>query len=237
MEIHAFSDASCKAYSACIYLRSIDKNNKIQTKLLLAKSKVAPLKQLSTPRLELCGALLASRLANKVKNSLRLNVQDSIYWCDSIIVLGWIKTSKSNLKLFLLNRINEITEHTDQSSWRYIPTKLNPADIGSRGLNAAQLNNADLWWSGPSFLSHDESSWPQQPQVIQPADLPETKIRCHLSLNNNFTINLINRYSSFTKLLHVTAYVFRFIYNIRNKSNKLNLCLKVSELTMANNYL
>lgn len=167
VELHAFSDASIKAYSACIYLRSVSETGNVQVHLILAKGRVAPLKQrLTMPRLELCGALHATRLTKKVVNSLRLNIDSTFFWCDSTIVLGWIKTCKLKLKQFVYNRINEITNNSDPNSWNYVPTDMNPADIGSRGLNAAQLQSSLLWWGGPHFLHQTDVQWPTQPQDV-----------------------------------------------------------------------
>nr|CAI5834359.1 unnamed protein product [Callosobruchus analis] len=70
-EIHTFCDASEKAYGGCVYVKSFDENNGNRVQLLTAKGKVAPLKTVTLPRLELCGALLAARLAHKVSTALR----------------------------------------------------------------------------------------------------------------------------------------------------------------------
>ncbi|XP_073963072.1 uncharacterized protein [Choristoneura fumiferana] len=73
IELHSFSDASERAYGACIYMRSINVNNDVTVQLLCAKSKVAPLKPTTIPRLELCAALLAAKLCKAVTSSLRYN--------------------------------------------------------------------------------------------------------------------------------------------------------------------
>lgn len=160
IEIHAFSDASLHAYSACVYLRSISTDGSVTVQLVIAQSKVAPLKGMTVPSLKLSGALLAARLAEKVRIALRLKVNRCIFWCDSTIVLGWIRAPKNTLKTFVLKRINEITDLTEPQSWRYIPTNLNPADIGSRGCNANQLWDSDMWFSGPSSkTSMAGSAW------------------------------------------------------------------------------
>lgn len=100
-------------------------------------------------------------------------------------MLGWIRAPKSSLKLFVLNRINEIAECTDPLSWRYIPTDMNPADIGSRGLNATQLKDSCLWWHGPKFLTQSESHWPKHPVSLKLDELPETKVLCHTLTSDN----------------------------------------------------
>lgn len=117
--MHLFSDASEKAYACSIYLRSQD-NNHIEYNLLCAKSRVAPVNSITLPRLELCSALLAARLANKYIESLDLNI-DRIFMCtDSTIVLSWISGQPRMWKTFVSNRVAEIQNLTEIQSWNYI---------------------------------------------------------------------------------------------------------------------
>ncbi|XP_059062406.1 uncharacterized protein LOC131855179 [Achroia grisella] len=88
IELHSFSDASQAAYGACIYMRSIDANNRVSVKLLCSKSKVSPIKPITMPRLELCAALLAARLSGTVIESLRYKPNNVIHLCDSSIVIS-----------------------------------------------------------------------------------------------------------------------------------------------------
>ncbi|KAL0881752.1 hypothetical protein ABMA27_001541 [Loxostege sticticalis] len=240
IELHIFSDASMQAYSACVYLKSVS-NKQVSVHLIAAKSRVSPIKPMTMPRLELCGALLATRLTDKVKSSFRLKIDSYTYWCDSTIVLGWIKSPRAHLlKPFVYNRIKEITENSDPSSWRYIPTNANPADIGSRGADAKQLESCDLWWQGPTFLScYDNSNWPSHPSVIKDCELPEFKVQCHVNTNisESYFANIIKRFSNLIKLQRVIAYVHRFINNCRSSHKIRDRYLKVNELTQSFNSL
>ncbi|XP_063545181.1 uncharacterized protein LOC134753270 [Cydia strobilella] len=234
VQLHAFSDASMKAYAACVYLRTVSKSGNVSVHLLVAKSKLAPLRQrLTIPKLELCGSLLATQLTKKVVNSLRLEI-DSIYFhCDSTIVLGWLKTCKKQLKQFVHNRVTEITNAFDPSAWHYVPTDMNPADIGSRGQNALQLKNSTLWFQGPHFLHQKDIQWPLQPQSVNVSDLPEIKTHCHISAaadiqENDFT----EKFSNFSKMQRVVAYMYRFKHNCQN-TNKRFGPLRISELKLA----
>ncbi|XP_049886991.1 uncharacterized protein LOC126381569 [Pectinophora gossypiella] len=226
IEIHTFSDASQSAYGACIYMRSVNSNDDVTVKLLCAKSKVAPIKQQTIPRLELCAALLSARLCRAVTESLRYKPSRIVHWCDSSIVLAWMKSDNSKLKTFAANRITEILELTQASSWRYVPTASNPADLISRGVDASRLVRLDLWWSGPTFLTKDESQWPilNNNTFVQ---LPEIK-------SNPSTIDepiiSFERYSKLNKLQHCFAYVKRFIYNLKNPNNKRLGNLSLNEL-------
>lgn len=76
--IHGFSDASEKAYSACIYIRTTDNQNNLVIKLLCSKTRVASLKTITLHRLELCGAFLLSQLYGKVIKSLNLKINRTI---------------------------------------------------------------------------------------------------------------------------------------------------------------
>lgn len=107
-EIHGFSDASSYAYGACVYLRSEDNNGQIFVKLIWAKSKVAPLKTQTIPRLELTAALLLARLIDKVKTALQIPCSRVMCWCDSTIVLGWLHMNLSQLQIFVANRVAAI---------------------------------------------------------------------------------------------------------------------------------
>ncbi|GFV91446.1 integrase catalytic domain-containing protein [Trichonephila clavipes] len=136
VELHSFCDASKKAYGAAIYLRTKSRNG-ISVKLVTSKNRVAPLNCVTLPRLELLGALVAARVASKVKKIVNLKRSCLQYhWTDSKIVLFWIKGNKARWKQFVANRVSEITSLTDSHSWYHCAGKENPADFLSRGLSA-----------------------------------------------------------------------------------------------------
>lgn len=130
-EIHGFVDASATAYGACLYMRSINANGEVLTRLIASKSRIAPLKTTTIPRLELCAALLLSRLYRKIVHSFREVVQQKTYlWSDSTIVLCWLKKGSRSFKTFVSVRIAEIQESTVGCAWKYVNSNDSPADIG-----------------------------------------------------------------------------------------------------------
>lgn len=102
VQIHGFSDASEKAYGCCLYLRCSDDLGNNITNLICAKSKVAPMKTLSLPRLELCAAQLLARVASKIIPKMNLNISKKYYWTDSSVTLCWITSLKKKWKTFWL---------------------------------------------------------------------------------------------------------------------------------------
>ena len=133
VELHAFADASEKAYGACIHLISITSEGHRSARLICSKSRVAPMKKQTTAKLELCAALLASHLVKNLKNKLQCTFNKIICWSDSTITLAWIRSSPHKWKTFVANRTTEIQENTKAAEWRYVPGEENPADIVSRG--------------------------------------------------------------------------------------------------------
>ncbi|KAL0867450.1 hypothetical protein ABMA27_008237 [Loxostege sticticalis] len=247
-EVHIFTDASEKAYGACLYIRSYNSHlGTTRVQLMASKNRIAPIKPTTIPRLELCGALLGSRLCTKVVDSLTLHIDKCRFWCDSTIVLGWLSTPSTQLKPFVRNRVNEIQESTCGHTWSYVPSKDNPADLVSRGIRADVIGDTHLWWSGPSFLLKNENEWPTMPNVVKP-DLSEvvshvisssgsddnasSSSTAFVETNINVSIiqNLTAKYSSFTKLQRVVAYLCRFLHNLKNKNDKLCGNLSLFEL-------
>ncbi|CAI6360799.1 unnamed protein product [Macrosiphum euphorbiae] len=145
IEIHGFADASMKAYGACIYMRTTDTEGIIKSQLVCAKSRIAPVNVISIPRLELCAALLLSRLIDVIIPALRLNISRRYLWTDSTVTLAWIAAESSKWKTFVANRVGEIHTLTDRAEWGHVTSNDNPADVLSRGCTPSELKYNTQW--------------------------------------------------------------------------------------------
>ena len=169
-ELHHFSDASANAYGACSYLRVVDDYGRIQCSLVIAKSRLAPVKTESIPRLELTAAVLSVRLDILLRKELQITACTSTFWSDSTAVLHIIHNSRKRFPVFVANRVSIIERHTDVSDWKYIPSKVNPADITTRPITMEAFLNFKTWLNDPKFLLLSQDNWPEPPPLL--LDLP-----------------------------------------------------------------
>ncbi|CAK9809095.1 hypothetical protein ANTQUA_LOCUS5879 [Anthophora quadrimaculata] len=158
MQLHGFADASSSAYAAVVFLRLYTDDHRVVVSLLAGKSKVAPLSPVSVPRLELCAAVLLSRLIVFATDTLALREVPVFCWSDSTVVLTWISHHPSRWKMFVANRVAKIQSLVPSATWRYVPSHENPADCASRGLFADELVTHPLCWNGPDWLSRESDS-------------------------------------------------------------------------------
>ena len=155
------SDASEKAYSAAVYARYEYMDGSFSSRLVAAKTRLAPLKAISIPRLELMSAVISLRLSKQVCKALEVQLRKVNFWIDSMTVGYWIRGQSRNYKPFLAHRVGEIHQDSNPEQWRHVPTTSNPADYGTRGLTVAELKNNDCWWNGPKFLQGPRKHWPE----------------------------------------------------------------------------
>lgn len=153
------------------YLRTIIERG-VQLSLLLAKTRVAPLRHVSLPRLELCAATLLTRLVAYTRSILSTAAPVHL-WTDSTVTLGWIRGHPVRWTTFVANRIAEIQETLPEAYWHHVPGRDNPADCASRGVLPGNLQSHALWWRGPEFLWAHPASWPIESPVPRELELPE----------------------------------------------------------------
>ncbi|XP_066597121.1 uncharacterized protein [Prorops nasuta] len=215
-ELHGFSDASMRAYAAVIYLRTIDNDGNYQISLLIAKSKVAPVKTVSIPNLELCGAVLLVKL---FKHVLRLDLFKNLpvmAWSDSRDVLAWIRKHPAHWKVFVANRVSYIQTELPSAVSKYVPTRDNPADLATRGIDPIVLKDSQIWWHGPKWLKFSNQHWPEQPISVKP---PQTCVNALPIQQYTDEAPILKRFSSLTKLFRVVALCYRFVDNCRRQKS------------------
>ncbi|XP_037825845.1 uncharacterized protein LOC119613850, partial [Lucilia sericata] len=159
VQLHTFVDASIDAYAAVVFLR-IEYEGSVKCSLVASKTRVAPLKPISIPKLELMAAVIGLRLANFVVNEMSIKVHSKFFWSDSKDVLYWIRSDARKFQQFVSLRIGEILEGSHVKQWRWVPSALNVADDGTKWNSVPNLNFNTRWFLGPSFLNFDESEWP-----------------------------------------------------------------------------
>ena len=145
----------------------------------MSKSRLALLKAVSISRLELLGAFIGLRLTRQVCSTLKISTNGVTYWVDSINVGYRIQGQSREYKSFIAHRVGEIHEFSAPIQWRYVPTDVNPADLGTRGVTVEELAQADLWWNGPEFLKKSKQDWPEcnfdKPTSTENLELKGTK--------------------------------------------------------------
>ncbi|XP_072021571.1 uncharacterized protein [Amphiura filiformis] len=178
-QLHHFADASLKGYGTVSYLRSENEDGDIHCALVIAKARVAPVKQVTVPRLELNASTVAVRVNTMIQHELDIPINKTVFWTDSMTVLRYINNEAARFKTFVANRLGVIHDGSHASQWRYVPTKDNPADDSSRGLSIDQLLTTDRWLKGPKFLWSGEEEWPACQDIgqgVQEDDMEVKKV-------------------------------------------------------------
>ena len=235
--MHIFCEASASSYATCIFLRN-EFSKEVSCQLVQARSRVAPLKNISIPRLELLACCIRARLANTVIRDLRLDNIKKFHWSDSMDVLYWI-TKEGPWGIFVENRVKEIRKLSSPNSWNFVPGHLNPADLPSRGCSMSSLVKSE-WWLGPPWLLQLEENWPKfnvYPIMNTVNSEKWIIIVAVTNLENNET-KFYNRYSSYPKIIRIIGWIFRFCKNSKSViTNRISGQLNNDELRKAETVL
>ncbi|GBO34178.1 hypothetical protein AVEN_160610-1 [Araneus ventricosus] len=219
--LHGFSDASEKAYGAVIYLQSVCDSSDNNTFLLCSKSRVAPIKSVTIPRLELAACLLLAQLTRKVLNALKLKIDQVLLRTDSTIALSWIDTPPHLLKTFVSNRVAQIQELTKEYHWSHITSKNNPADLLSRGIDAQFLANNQFWFQGPdSFNSLNSETELNQSDKNYLSEFKSKDLVCLTVKTSALFDDVICISNNFQKLIRIISLIFRFINKCKKNSKE-----------------
>jgi len=204
--LHVFCDASERVYGAVSYLQTTDKHHHTHVSFIMARSRIAPKRQLSIPRLELCAALSGAQLANLLSSELTIPLQSVTLWTDSTTVLSWLTSDSCRYKVFVGTRVAEIQTLTDTKSWRYVDSKSNPADDLTRGKTLLELSQPHRWHQGPPFLLMHTECWPANPAVLagsEPVEELRKSMFCGTVMANT-NLPDPNKYSSWDDLMEET---------------------------------
>lgn len=216
-QIIIYADGSEEAYGAVAYVRNLDDERYPKTSLLLAKSRVAPIKQpLTIPQLELMGAVLASELWLKIKEAFRLRDESQVYvFLDSMVVLAWLQSGDPEVKLkrFVANRVKLIQKRLPKERLFYTSSATNSADKVTHGQMPKSLMEDKLWWQGPAYLT--EATW--VPKYVKFASDEEARKEAKIVANVaqveddvHAVGELIKRTSSWIKMRRVVARCMRW---------------------------
>ncbi|XP_055914028.1 uncharacterized protein LOC129947476 [Eupeodes corollae] len=219
IQLHVFVDASENGFAAVAYLRIANDDN-INCVLIGAKTRVAPLKSLSIPRLELQAAVLGVRFAKVITKSHTIRISQCTFWSDSKNVLSWIQSDHRRYKPFVAYRVSEILDFSEISDWKWISTKLNVADEGTKWQKVPEFKASNRWLTGPEFLKTNPNLWPNEipPENATVEELKTCFVNLHtLNKEENFRISDT---SSWRRLIRTAAYFFRFIHNTSIKRHQ-----------------
>uniref|UniRef100_A0ABD2XDY7 Integrase catalytic domain-containing protein n=1 Tax=Trichogramma kaykai TaxID=54128 RepID=A0ABD2XDY7_9HYME len=220
LEMHGFADASKLAYAAVLYVRIIQRG-RVKVVLLASKTKVAPLKTLSIPRLELCAAHLLAKLAASFAATADFAQANLHLWSDSRNTLHWIHGIPARWPVFVANRCADIVQHVPQACWHYVNTRQNPADLASRGCTVSDLLCDRLWWQGPEMLSLTARPWVSDEadytQCVPEEDSSSECVALTQNVSAQQDCEFFARFSSYPRMQRVLVYCLRFVKKLTSR--------------------
>ncbi|XP_062557132.1 uncharacterized protein LOC134221991 [Armigeres subalbatus] len=234
LKLHVFVDASEGAYGCVAYFRMLV-DGAPRCSLVQAKSKVAPLRAYSTPRLELMAAVLGARMAETIRANHSLTVKRVQFWTDSSTVYSWIVSDHRRYKVFVAYRIGEILSRTSPMEWRWVRTKLNIADDLTKWKAGLKIESTSAWFTGPKFLLEAEGKWPSpEPPRPNVVDDLRASFLFHRAEEASGLIDC-TRISKWTITVRIIANVLRFVSNIRRKQQDLPIEVLLTDAAVGNN--
>ena len=197
--------------TAVVYFRIICDGYSI-VNIVIAKSKVAPLKTISVSRLELCAALLLSTLVSRVVEYFDFKGIKTHLCSNSRNSLAWILSPPHQWQTFVLHRVAEIQGLVPEAYWHHSDGGINPTDLATRGIRTSELIKSTLWWVGPDFLSNNSESYPLENEQISNSNCSERRKTAHLVTAKQWEEwDLIHKISSLSNLIRITAWCLRFV--------------------------
>ena len=225
VELIGFSDASENAYAAVVYSRAeIEGEDESRTSLIESKTRVAPIKTQTMPRLELLGALIHAKLIRRICKTIssEYSINEVICCTDSAIAFSWVQHSDLEYKKFVQGKVVEIRKKTELKQWKHVPGKENIADLPTRGCLLDELAENKQWLEGPDWLKKPKDKWPLRSWPLETkeyqgeieSDLkknkPEVKECVIMTMSNQRNIEdtiSSKSYGCIKKLIRVTAWI------------------------------
>ena len=224
--MHHFSDASVQGYGQCSYLRLEDEAHNVHCAFVMGKSRVAPLKPVTIPRLELTAAVCSVRISQQIHRELEYRIDEDFNWTESKVVLGYLNNESKRFHVYVANRVQEIQDCTDKKQWRYIESKQNPADVASRGMKAKELQDS-RWILGPEFLWSKDCTWlncDEQSHILRD-DGPEVKKSVTMTTSSSgkgkSTLDeRVERFSSWYRAQRAVALCMKYMKKLKARAKK-----------------
>ena len=181
--LHHFSDASESGYGQASYLRMENENGDTHCCLIFGRSRVAPVKYVSIPRLELTPATLSVKISMMLKEELDIHISSELFWTDSQVVLGYINNASRRFKTFIANCVQFNQDHTDVQQWQYLSAHDNTTDDTFHGLDSKNLSEIQRWFNGPAFLWSSEKTWLHDKHSNKLVNEDDLELKNKLQLN------------------------------------------------------
>ena len=176
-------------------------------------------------------ALILAQLITSVNEALKpfIEIESIFCWTDVQVALHWILGEKKEPKqVFVGNRVRQINGLVNKTCWGYCPTKSNPAELASRGIECSEIANNELWWNGPAFLKDQSENWPTFENTNLTVNKDEVSEIANISISlattatstNQISLNEVipcERYSNVGKLLHATALALKLVKTLKSK--------------------
>lgn len=237
-QLHHFADASEDGCGTVTYLLLHNINDRAHCAFVMGKARVAPLKPVTIPRMELTAAVLASRMDRIWKKELQMELKESVFWTDSTSVLKYIKNETSRFKIFIANRVSEILQGSNVSQWRYVNTLNNPADLASRGAKVESFLKTSAWLCGPEFLLEPESKWPINPEAVAEPLVGDPEVKAlvvsTVQVEQSSPVEkLISHFSSWLSLKRAVGWLLKFknfLLSMKQHRQQLRETLTKSEM-------
>ena len=226
-ELHIFTDASEIAYGAAAYLK-VTTETGVHVSLMMDKSRVAPLKAISIPRLELTAATVGAKLSRFILDELDVDDISVHFWTESMTVLRYLRNVATRFKIFVAHRVQQIQDVSDVNAWNYVPSEKNPADLPSRGISPIEDDKLKFWLGGPQFLRENTEYTRLFEEPINAQSDLEVRCTCATEVLADAD-DIIHRYSSARKLKKAVVWLKKFYKYKRGRNVETEISVKEIE--------